>query len=112
MKALPWILAGVGAGAAIAYVILNQPNRRPRRVGIRWRMPPSAHSGGAASRGCRASATKVGGKIKEGLGRVAADPDLADEGVGDQAVGAIKDGVGAVARLPVRPSDLNVGLAP
>jgi uncharacterized protein YjbJ (UPF0337 family) len=98
MKALPWILAGVGAGAAIAYVILNQPQPQ---AATGWDSVENAairtFGWGSKSR-LSGLGAKVGGKIKEGLGRVAADPDLADEGVGDQAVGAIKDGVGAVAQ--------------
>jgi len=98
MKALPWILAGVGAGAAIAYVILNQP--RPQTAtgwdsvenaadrAVRW---------GSKSRVSGAGA-KVAGKLKEGIGRIAGDGDLADEGVADQAVGAVKDAVGTIAQ--------------
>jgi uncharacterized protein YjbJ (UPF0337 family) len=34
------------------------------------------------------------GRMKEGAGRIAGDDDLAEEGVGDQGVGAVKGTVG------------------
>jgi uncharacterized protein YjbJ (UPF0337 family) len=40
----------------------------------------------------------VAGKVKQGVGRVLGDDDLAGEGVLDQAVGAVKDTAGDVAQ--------------
>ena len=40
----------------------------------------------------------LAGKVKEGLGRVTGDDQLAGEGVVDQAVGAVKDTAGAAAQ--------------
>jgi uncharacterized protein YjbJ (UPF0337 family) len=98
MKALPWILAGVGAGAAITYAILSQP--RPQAA-TGWDSVENAADrafGWGSKTRISGAGTKIGGKIKEGLGRLSGDPDLADEGVGDQAVGAVKNAVGAVAQ--------------
>jgi uncharacterized protein YjbJ (UPF0337 family) len=36
--------------------------------------------------------------VKEGVGRAVGDPDLADEGVADQAVGTVKNAVGNLAQ--------------
>lgn len=97
MKALPWIVAGIGAGAALAYVILNEPRPQAETgwdsvenaADRTWRWGSKATLSGAGRR--------AAGTIKEGLGRVVGDSDLADEGVGDQAVGALQSGAGKLA---------------
>jgi uncharacterized protein YjbJ (UPF0337 family) len=98
MKALPWILAGVGAGAAVAYVILNQP--RPQAE-TGWDSVENAADrtvGWGSKTRISGAGSKVAGKLKEGFGRLTGDADLADEGVGEQAVGAVKSAVGTVAQ--------------
>jgi uncharacterized protein YjbJ (UPF0337 family) len=98
MKALPWILAGVGAGAAVTYVLLNQPRTQTETgwdsvenaAGRTWGWGSKARVSGTGA--------NVAGKVKEGFGRLTGNPDLADEGVADQAVGAVKDAVGTVAQ--------------
>ena len=97
MKTLPWIIAGVGVGAALAYVILNEPRPQAETgwdsvenaADRAWRLGSKARFSGAG--------TRAAGKLKEGLGRVVGDSDLVDEGVADQAVGAVKSGAGALA---------------
>jgi uncharacterized protein YjbJ (UPF0337 family) len=97
MKALPWIVAGVGVGLAVALVILNQPEPQTASgwdsiedaADRTWRWGSKSRFSGAG--------TKAAGKLKEGLGRVTGDPDLADEGVADQAAGTLKDAAGQVA---------------
>ena len=44
----------------------------------------------------RGSATNVGGKVKEGAGRVTGDEKLKSEGVLDQAKGKVQNAVGGV----------------
>jgi uncharacterized protein YjbJ (UPF0337 family) len=41
-----------------------------------------------------ARADNLAGHVKEGIGRVTGDVDLADEGVANQAVGTLKDKAG------------------
>jgi uncharacterized protein YjbJ (UPF0337 family) len=97
MKALPWVVLGVGVGAALAYVVLNEPRPQAETgwdpmenaANRAWRWGSKARVSGAG--------TNVAGKVKEGLGRVLGDDDLADEGVADQAVGAMKSGAGELA---------------
>jgi uncharacterized protein YjbJ (UPF0337 family) len=36
--------------------------------------------------------------VKEGLGNLTGNPDLADEGIGDQVAGSVREGVGKVAQ--------------
>jgi uncharacterized protein YjbJ (UPF0337 family) len=97
MKALPWIIAGVSAGAALAYVMLNQP--RPQAE-TGWDSVENAADrawGWGSKTRLSGAGRSAGGKLKEGLGRVLGDSDLADEGVGDQAVGALQSGAGKLA---------------
>lgn len=98
MKALPWILAGMGAGAALAYVVMTQP--RPATA-TGWDSVEDAAAntfGWGTKNRVSGTGTNVAGKVKEGVGRLAGDPDLADEGVADQAIGSVKNAVGAVAQ--------------
>ena len=98
MKALPWIVAGVGLGLA-AYFVLNQPGLQyaggdddvedaADRTALWGSKQRVAGAGGGLS-----------GKLKEGLGRVAGNDNLEAEGVTDQAVGAVKDAAGQVAQV-------------
>jgi len=97
MKGLPWILAGIGVGVALAYVTLSEPGPQSETG---WDSVENA-AGGAWRWGSKARLSGAGrntaGRIKEGLGRVVGDNDLADEGVADQFVGTVKSGAGALA---------------
>ena len=44
----------------------------------------------------KGSATNVGGKVKEGAGRVTGDEKLKSEGVLDQAKGKVQNAVGGI----------------
>jgi uncharacterized protein YjbJ (UPF0337 family) len=97
MKALPWIIAIVGVGAA-AYVVLNTPG--PEYATGNDDIEGAARSTsqwGSKSR-LRGAGGKFVGKAKEAFGNATGNPDLADEGVGDQIVGSVKDAVGSVAQ--------------
>jgi uncharacterized protein YjbJ (UPF0337 family) len=97
MKALPWIIAGTAIGVA-AYVVLNTPGpeyatgndtleqaaRRTSQIGSKTRI--------------RGAGGKFIGKAKEAFGNATGNSDLADEGVGDQIVGSLKDAAGTVAQ--------------
>jgi uncharacterized protein YjbJ (UPF0337 family) len=98
MKNLSWILAGLGAGAAVAYVIMNQPRLQ---ASTGWDSVENAArrtTGWGSKSRLQGAGSKVAGKLKEGVGRMTGDMNLADEGVGDQAVGAVKDAVGTLAQ--------------
>jgi uncharacterized protein YjbJ (UPF0337 family) len=98
MKALPWILAGLGAGAAIAYVIMYQPQPQAETGWDSVEGAARQATGWGSKTRLTGAGTNVAGKLKEGFGRMTGDPNLADEGVADQAVGSVKDAVGAVAQ--------------
>jgi uncharacterized protein YjbJ (UPF0337 family) len=83
MKALPWLLAIVGVGAA-AYVVLNTPG-------------PEYATGSDSIEGA-ARDTSTWGSKKQAIGKATGNADLADEGVFDQVAGSVKDAAGSVAQ--------------
>jgi uncharacterized protein YjbJ (UPF0337 family) len=97
MKAITWVIAGVGVAVA-AYIVLNQPGpqyaagdddveyaaNRTTLWGSKQRL--SGKGGGLA------------GRLKEGVGRVTGNDQLAGEGVADQVSGAVKDAAGEIAQ--------------
>lgn len=97
MKSLPWMMALVGLGVA-AYVVLNAPG--PEYATGNDSVEDAARrtsAWGSQSR-IKGKATNLGGKLKEGIGNLTGDPDLANQGVVDQVAGSIKDAAGSVAQ--------------
>jgi len=97
MKILPWVIAGAGLGLALVYVALKEPTPQAETgwdsvenaAGRSWRWGSGQRLSGTG--------TRAAGKVKEGIGRVLGDDDLAAEGLGDQAAGALQDTAGKVA---------------
>jgi uncharacterized protein YjbJ (UPF0337 family) len=97
MKSFPWFIAAAGIVAA-AYVLMNTPGPQyatgsddledAARGTARW---------GSKSR-LSGTGTSLLGKAKEAVGNVTGNTDLADEGLGDQIVGSVKDAAGSVAQ--------------
>ena len=95
MRASHLLLAGLGVGATIlTYALLYEPKLQ-RETGLdgvedaanrAWRWGTKKRFG--------AEADTIVGRVKEGIGRVTGDDDLAGEGVADQTVGAVKDMAG------------------
>jgi uncharacterized protein YjbJ (UPF0337 family) len=109
MKQLSWILAG-GALAAAVYLLINQTSQPEYATGS-GTLEDAAHK--TFGWGTKQRATGVGanlvGKVKEGFGRATGNQDLADEGVGDQVAGSLKDAAGKVAHAAAETiHDLNV----
>jgi uncharacterized protein YjbJ (UPF0337 family) len=98
MKNSPWIIATVAAaGAAVVYILLNQP-------GPEYATGSDTIEGAArntARWGSKNRLSGVGsnllGKVKETVGRITANPDLADEGATDQIAGSFQNAAGQVA---------------
>jgi uncharacterized protein YjbJ (UPF0337 family) len=94
MKAIPWILAGTGIGAFLAYVILNQPKASvatgydavegAAREAFHWGTKQEVSGKGQS----------VLGAVKEGFGQVTGDKDMVDEGAEEHVVGDVKDAAG------------------
>ena len=98
MKALPWIFAGVGAGIAAVYVLMNQPRMQAETGWDSVENTADRAFGWGSQNRVSGAARNIAGKVKEGVGRVAGDGRIVDEGVADQAVGSAKNAVGAVAQ--------------
>lgn len=97
MKALPWILAGIGIGAAVTYIVVNAPAPKYNTGD-----PDVDRFADKANRwGTKQQATGAGnsivGKAKQAFGEVTGDYDTANEGAGDQTVGSIRNAAGKAA---------------
>jgi uncharacterized protein YjbJ (UPF0337 family) len=97
-SSMPWIFAGIGAGIAATYLLMNQP-RMQGETGY-----DSVEEGAARTYGWGSKARVTGagrniaGRVKEGVGRLTGRDDIAGEGVLDQAAGSVKNAVGTVAQ--------------
>ena len=99
MKALPWIIAGVGIGSVLAYLVLH---RTSPQAETGWDSVENA-ANRTADWGTRIRLSSLGnraaGILKHGAGRVLGDDDLAGEGALQQAAGEIKDAAGDLAQV-------------
>jgi uncharacterized protein YjbJ (UPF0337 family) len=97
MRASNLLLTGIGVGAILTYALFYEPTLQ-RETGFdeveeaankarRWGMKKRF---GAAS-------DTLAGRVKEGVGRVVGNDDLASEGVAEQAVGVAKDTAGRLS---------------
>jgi uncharacterized protein YjbJ (UPF0337 family) len=98
MKALAWVIAGVGVGVA-AYIVLNQPGPQYATGDDDLEYAANRTSLWGSKQRLSGTGGNLAGKIKEGFGRVTGDDQLADEGAADQLVGAVKDTVGKTAQV-------------
>ncbi len=108
MKKLSWILAG-GALAAAVYLLVNGITAPQNATGSD-NVEDAAHKafGWGSKQRATGLGTNIVGKVKEGFGRATGDQDLADEGVGDQAIGTVKDAAGQLAHAAAETlHDLN-----
>ncbi len=97
MNKLPWFLAAIGIGVA-AYVVLNTPG--PEYATGYDSIEDAARSTsqwGSKNR-LRGAGGRFVGKLKEGFGNATGNPDLADEGLGDQIVGSVTNAAGQLAQ--------------
>ena len=97
MKALPWIIAGAGAGIA-AYIVLNNPGPRYATGNDDVEYAADRTTFWGSKQRLFGRGGGLVGKLKEGAGRATGDDQLADEGVTDQVVGAVKDAAGGFAQ--------------
>lgn len=96
MKAFPWLIAGLAVGAAVVVIaVLNEPAPSYADPDVEH----AANKVGAWGAKQRVTGTggSVLGSVKEKFGSATGNYDLADEGVGDQVVGNVKDFAGKAA---------------
>ena len=97
MNALPWLVAGVGIGAALVYVIVNTPPPSSSTADPDVdRFANKANRWGSKQRVQGAGASLVG-KAKQAFGEVTGDYDTADSGAGDQTEGSLRNLAGKAA---------------
>jgi uncharacterized protein YjbJ (UPF0337 family) len=97
MKALPWVIAGAGVGIA-AYVVLNQPGPQYATGNDDVEYAAGRTSFWGSKQRLSGTGRGLAGRVKEGVGRVTGDDQLADQGVADQVAGAVKDTAGQAAQ--------------
>jgi uncharacterized protein YjbJ (UPF0337 family) len=97
MRALTWVIAGIGVGVA-AYVVLNQPGPQYATGDDDVEYAAGRSTLWGSKQRLSGTGRGVAGKVKEGMGRVTGDDQLAGEGVADQVAGAVKDTAGSVAQ--------------
>ncbi len=97
MKSLPWILAALGLGVA-AYVVINTPGPEYATGNDSIESAARKTSAWGSKNRVTGKGTNLGGKIKEGIGNLTGNPNLADEGLADQVAGSLKDAAGSVAQ--------------
>jgi uncharacterized protein YjbJ (UPF0337 family) len=97
MKSLPWILAAVGLGVA-AYIVINTPGPEYATGNDDIENAARKTSAWGSKNRITGTGTNLGGKLKEGIGNLTGNDDLAKEGVVDQVTGTLKDAAGSVAQ--------------
>jgi uncharacterized protein YjbJ (UPF0337 family) len=98
MKPFLWIIAGAGFAVA-AYLILNQPGPEYATGSDDVEYAAGRATLWGSKQRLSGAGTGLGGRLKEGLGQATGDAELANEGVADQVVGAIKDTAGKAAQV-------------
>ena len=97
MKSLPWILAAVGLGVA-AYVVMTTPGPEYATGNDSIEDAARRTSAWGSKNQITGAGTNFRGKLKEGIGNLTGNPDLANEGVVDQVSGSLKGAAGSVAQ--------------
>ena len=94
MRASRLLLTGIGVGAALTYALFYEPTlqREAGFDGVEDTANRVRHWGTKQRFG--GGADTLMGRMKEGVGRIAGDDNLAGQGIEDQAVGAVKNTVG------------------
>jgi uncharacterized protein YjbJ (UPF0337 family) len=98
MKNLPWIVAGIGVGAAVTWLLFSQPSPQYATGSDTIEDAANRTFGWGSRQGVAGAGANLAGKVKEGVGRLTGDQDLADQGTLDQAAGHVKAGAGKFAR--------------
>jgi uncharacterized protein YjbJ (UPF0337 family) len=97
-SSMPWIIAGIGAGIAATYLLMNQPTgQMDTGYGSVEEGAARTYGWGTKNRFSGAGRNVVG-RVKEGIGRVTGREDIADEGIMDQAAGSVRNAAGTVAQ--------------
>jgi uncharacterized protein YjbJ (UPF0337 family) len=94
MRALPWIVAGLGIGAGFTILLLNA--REPEYATGYDGVENAARKtfGWGTKKRAEGMLGSVAGSIKEGVGRFTGDDRMAGEGAADRVAGNVTDAAG------------------
>ena len=97
MRTFPWIVAGVGIGLGVTLLfLLNEPEEEYATGYDSVEGAARKTFGWGTKTRVKGTAESVVGAVKEGVGRITGDDELAGEGAADRVVGNIKDAAGTV----------------
>jgi uncharacterized protein YjbJ (UPF0337 family) len=96
MKTFAWLFAGIGIGLAV-YLVANAPG--PQYATGSDDVADAARNtfGWGVKQRATGLGSNIAGRVKEGLGNLTGNANLADSGVADQVEGNVREGVGRVA---------------
>src|SRR5258705_12570312 len=99
MRALPWIIAGVGIGVGVTILLFNESEpdyatdynvvEHAARKTFNW----------GTKRRAEGKVGSVAGAIKEGVGKLTADYEMVDEGAADRVTGKVSESRGKVVQV-------------
>lgn len=97
MKTFVWLVAGIGIGLVV-YLVANAPE--PEYATGSDNLAEAARNtfGWGTKQRAKGFGTNVAGRVKEGLGNLTEDADLANSGVADQIEGNVREGAGRLAQ--------------
>jgi uncharacterized protein YjbJ (UPF0337 family) len=98
MKSVLWMIAGASVGVA-AYLILNQPGPQYAAGDDDIEYAAGRTTFWGSKQRLSGTGRGLAGRLKAGFGQVTGDAQLADEGVADQVIGAVKDTAGKAAQV-------------
>jgi uncharacterized protein YjbJ (UPF0337 family) len=97
MKTFAWLFAGIGIGLAV-FLVANAPG--PEYATGSDDVAGAARNtfGWGTKQRAKGMGAHIAGRVKEGLGNLTGDANLADSGVADQVEGTVREGVGNFAQ--------------
>jgi uncharacterized protein YjbJ (UPF0337 family) len=110
MTMKPWIWFSTGIGLSLAaFLILTSPGPQAATGSDDVERAARKAAGWGAKQRVSGAGTGVMGKLKEGLGNLTGNDELAGEGIGDQVAGGLKKAAGEVAQAAGQTlHDLNI----
>jgi len=97
MKTFAWLVAGIGMGLVV-YLVANAPE--PQYATGSDDLEDAAHNtfGWGMKQRAAGLGNNIAGRVKEGLGNLTGNADVANSGVDDQVEGDVREGVGKLAQ--------------
>ena len=97
MKTFTWLFAGIGVGLAV-YLVANAPGPEYATGSDNLEGAARKTFGWGAKQSAAGLGSNIAGRVKEGIGNLTDNPDLADSGVADQVAGEVREGVGKLGQ--------------